>query len=152
MCIQCILLYLCIVTVECCAVHFQVPYSSLHPACNSTINSVVHHWHSHLDHLQLTKSYGLFWRMTGVGGHPEVILEGSIQLTGLWLKYNFLYWPGGVNSCVICWFVLCTRMYTNIWMYVLMKMYIPIDMSSSVIYSILHTSSFTRMHYFSYLL
>jgi len=90
--------YLCIETVECCAVHFQVPYSSLHPAANSTVIPVVRHWHSRLDHLQLTNSYGLFRRMTGVGGRPEVILEGSNQLTGPWLEYNFLYKPGNVNS------------------------------------------------------
>jgi len=94
----CILLYLCIETVECCAVHFQVPYSSLHPAANSTVIPVVRHWHSRLDHLQLTNSYGLFRRMTGVGGRPEVILEGSNQLAGPWLEYNFLYKPGNVNS------------------------------------------------------
>jgi len=75
-----------------------VPYSSLHPAANSTVIPVVRHWHSRLDHLQLTNSYGLFRRMTGVGGRPEVILEGSNQLTGPWLEYNFLYKPGNVNS------------------------------------------------------
>ncbi|KDR11021.1 lipase maturation factor 2-like [Zootermopsis nevadensis] len=75
-----------------------VPYSSLHPAGNSTVIPVLHHWHSRLDHLHLANSYGLFRRMTGVGGRPEVILEGSNHIDGPWLEYNFLYKPGNVNS------------------------------------------------------
>jgi hypothetical protein len=83
---------------ECYVSYFQVPYSSLHPAGNSTVVPALHHWHSRLDHLHLTNSYGLFRRMTGVGGRPEVILEGSNHIDGPWLEYNFLYKPGNVNS------------------------------------------------------
>jgi Protein of unknown function (DUF1222). len=36
--------------------------------------------------------------MTGVGGRPEVILEGSNSIEGPWREYNFLYKPGNVNS------------------------------------------------------
>ena len=38
----------------------------------------------------------LFSRMTGVGGRPEVIIEGSDE-EGKWQEYNFLYKPGDVN-------------------------------------------------------
>lgn len=36
--------------------------------------------------------------MTGVGGRPEIIIEGANNLNGPWLEYNFLYKPGNVNS------------------------------------------------------
>lgn len=35
--------------------------------------------------------------MTGTDGRPEIILEGSYDLEGPWLEYNFLYKPGNVN-------------------------------------------------------
>jgi len=34
--------------------------------------------------------------MTGVGGRPEVIVEGSNSTDGGWLEYEFLYKPGDV--------------------------------------------------------
>jgi len=34
--------------------------------------------------------------MTGVGGRPEVIVEGSNSTEGGWLEYQFLYKPGDV--------------------------------------------------------
>ena len=36
-------------------------------------------------------------RMTGVGGRPEVIVEGSDDLEGKWQELNFLFKPGDVN-------------------------------------------------------
>jgi hypothetical protein len=35
--------------------------------------------------------------MVGVDGRPEIILEGSENVEGPWLEYNFLYKPGNVN-------------------------------------------------------
>ena len=35
--------------------------------------------------------------MTGVGGRPEVILEGSDSVHGPWHEYNFLYKPGNTS-------------------------------------------------------
>ncbi|KAK7870100.1 hypothetical protein R5R35_011080 [Gryllus longicercus] len=75
-----------------------VPFSHLHPAANNTVVPAFRTWHSRLDHLHLTNSYGLFRRMTGVDGRPEVILEGSNHIEGPWKEYNFLYKPGNVNS------------------------------------------------------
>lgn len=37
-----------------------------------------------LDHYELTHSYGLFRRMTGVGGRPEIIIEGANEINGKW--------------------------------------------------------------------
>ena len=42
-------------------------------------------------HLQLTHSYGLFRRMTGVGGRPEVIIEYADNMEGPWTEYNFRF-------------------------------------------------------------
>lgn len=75
-----------------------IPLSHLHPAANSTVIPVFRSWHSQLDHLHLTNSYGLFRRMTGVDGRPEIIIEGSNNIEGPWKEYNFLYKPGNVNS------------------------------------------------------
>lgn len=36
----------------------------------------------------LTSSYGLFRRMTGVGGRPEIVIEGSNNIKGPWLEYR----------------------------------------------------------------
>ena len=37
-------------------------------------------------------------RMTGVGGRPEVIIEGRQGPTGEWKEYHFLYKPGDVSA------------------------------------------------------
>ena len=36
--------------------------------------------------------------MTGVGGRPEVIIEGSNDMNEGWKEYNFLYKPGNVTD------------------------------------------------------
>lgn len=54
--------------------------------------------HAKVDHLHLVNSYGLFRRMTGVEGRPEVIIEGSDSIDGPWKEYEFLYKPGNVNN------------------------------------------------------
>nr|KAG5699225.1 hypothetical protein BaRGS_012746 [Batillaria attramentaria] len=36
--------------------------------------------------------------MTGVGGRPEVIVEGSFEKDSGWKEYNFLYKPGNVSA------------------------------------------------------
>ncbi|CEM09631.1 unnamed protein product [Vitrella brassicaformis CCMP3155] len=43
---------------------------------------------------QLTASYGLFRRMTGVGGRPELTIEGYDPERRQWLEYEFAYKPG----------------------------------------------------------
>lgn len=45
----------------------------------------------------LKGSYGLFRSMTGVGGRPEVILEGAAQLEGPWVEIPFKYKPGALD-------------------------------------------------------
>jgi hypothetical protein len=36
--------------------------------------------------------------MTGVGGRPEVIIEGSYEKDRNWKEYDFLYKPGNVST------------------------------------------------------
>ena len=36
--------------------------------------------------------------MTGVGGRPEVIVEGSYHRDRGWKEYDFLYKPGNVSK------------------------------------------------------
>ncbi|CAH1405828.1 unnamed protein product [Nezara viridula] len=74
-----------------------VPFSTLHPAGNKTVLPEAREWHDKLSGLHLTNSYGLFRRMTGVGGRPEVIIEGSNALDGPWTEFHFKYKPGEVN-------------------------------------------------------
>lgn len=49
------------------------------------------------DRYQLVNSYGLFRRMTGVGGRPEVVIEGSMD-GSTWTEIEFMYKPGNVST------------------------------------------------------
>merc|ERR1719154_598935 len=61
------------------------------------IPSQVKLWHRKLSPLELHHSYGLFRSMTGIGGRPEVVLEGADTLEGPWTEYHFLYRPGNTS-------------------------------------------------------
>ncbi|KAG9340033.1 hypothetical protein JZ751_022144 [Albula glossodonta] len=50
-----------------------------------------------VDRYQLANSYGLFRRMTGVGGRPEVVIEGSMDRV-TWTEIEFMYKPGNVSG------------------------------------------------------
>lgn len=49
------------------------------------------------DRYQLANSYGLFRRMTGVGGRPEVVIEGSMD-RHTWTEIEFMYKPGNMSA------------------------------------------------------
>lgn len=55
----------------------QVPYSYIEPSSHGHLWTGAHRLFGAVEHLQLANSYGLFRRMTGLGGRPEVVLEGS---------------------------------------------------------------------------
>ncbi|KAJ8964087.1 hypothetical protein NQ314_005141 [Rhamnusium bicolor] len=74
-----------------------VPLASLHPASNSTINPAIRATYNRLHKLHAVNQYGLFSKMTGIDGRPEIVLEGSNSIEGPWKEYNFLYKPGNVN-------------------------------------------------------
>ncbi|XP_041852802.1 lipase maturation factor 2a [Melanotaenia boesemani] len=50
-----------------------------------------------VDRYQLVNSYGLFRRMTGVGGRPEVVIEGSND-GATWTEIEFMYKPGNLSA------------------------------------------------------
>lgn len=75
-----------------------VPYTVIDVKSNTNLMPQIKTWHRKLDHLHLTSSYGLFRVMTGVGGRPEVIIEGSNDMKD-WKEYDFLYKPGNLTKC-----------------------------------------------------
>ncbi|XP_022535251.2 lipase maturation factor 2a isoform X2 [Astyanax mexicanus] len=56
-----------------------VPYTFIEYEANSNIWPGVRKAYEQSDRYQLVNSYGLFRRMTGVGGRPEVVIEGSMD-------------------------------------------------------------------------
>ncbi|XP_025087696.1 lipase maturation factor 2-like isoform X2 [Pomacea canaliculata] len=63
-----------------------------------SLPQTIHDLHTKTEPFQITNSYGLFRKMTGVGGRPEVIVEGSYEANRGWKEYNFLYKPGDVSA------------------------------------------------------
>ncbi|CAL1533703.1 unnamed protein product [Lymnaea stagnalis] len=78
-----------------------VPHSYLDKKAYNDLPRYVKTWNSKVDPFQITSSYGLFRTMTGVGGRPEVIIEGHASnrsATDGWQPYEFLYKPGNVSE------------------------------------------------------
>ena len=74
-----------------------MPYSVLDRPTSQRVWPVFRNLYDYSSDLQLTSAYGLFRRMTGVEGRPEVILEGANSLEGPWLEYEFPYKPGNID-------------------------------------------------------
>ncbi|NXT05006.1 LMF2 factor, partial [Prunella fulvescens] len=55
----------------------QVPFTYIEHESNGKLWPGIHQLFGAVERFQVVNSYGLFRRMTGVGGRPEVILEGS---------------------------------------------------------------------------
>ncbi|XP_018330116.1 lipase maturation factor 2 [Agrilus planipennis] len=70
---------------------------SLHKATNSTVPQSLRNFQNRISKLHIVNKYGLFPKMTGIDGRPEIILEGSNNIEGPWQEYSFLYKPGNVN-------------------------------------------------------
>ncbi|XP_021494662.1 lipase maturation factor 2 [Meriones unguiculatus] len=73
-----------------------VPYSYVEPGTHGRLWTGAHRLFSSVEHLQLANSFGLFRRMTGLGGRPEVVLEGSYD-GHHWTEIEFMYKPGNVS-------------------------------------------------------
>jgi len=67
-----------------------------------------------VEHLHLVNSYGLFRRMTGAEGRPEVIIEGSDSIDGPWKEYEFLYKPGNINNSL----PFVGKIYSYVYLYI----------------------------------
>lgn len=63
----------------CVSVCVQVPYTYLESQAHSNLWPGVRKAFESTNRFPLVNSYGLFRRMTGVGGRPEVIIEGSVD-------------------------------------------------------------------------
>ncbi|XP_053108807.1 lipase maturation factor 2 [Hemicordylus capensis] len=74
-----------------------VPFTYIEYESNGKLWPSVHRLFSAVDRYQLANSYGLFRRMTGVGGRPEVVVEGSYDKE-TWTEIEFLYKPGNVSA------------------------------------------------------
>ncbi|XP_042191166.1 lipase maturation factor 2a [Callorhinchus milii] len=74
-----------------------VPYTFIEYEANSNLWPQVQWLHRAVDRYQLVSSYGLFRRMTGVGGRPEVVLEGSYDRQ-IWMEIEFMYKPGNISE------------------------------------------------------
>ncbi|KAJ8411208.1 hypothetical protein AAFF_G00172140 [Aldrovandia affinis] len=74
-----------------------VPYTFIDYQSNSHIWPGVRKAYESLDRYQLVNSYGLFRRMTGVGGRPEVVIEGSMDKE-TWTEIEFMFKPGNVSA------------------------------------------------------
>ncbi|CAH3106819.1 unnamed protein product [Pocillopora meandrina] len=75
-----------------------VPYTDISHSAKSNLWPVISRWRQKTDSFELVNAYGLFRSMTGVGGRPEVIIEGSNHPEGPWLEYHFHYKPGNVSE------------------------------------------------------
>uniref|UniRef100_A0A8C5BXL2 Lipase maturation factor n=1 Tax=Gadus morhua TaxID=8049 RepID=A0A8C5BXL2_GADMO len=74
-----------------------VPFTYLEQDSAGRLWPGVRQAHQAVDRLQLVNSYGLFRRMTGVGGRPEVVIEGS-QDRVTWTEIDFMYKPGNAST------------------------------------------------------
>lgn len=54
-----------------------MPFTYIDYESNGKLWPGIHHMFNAVERFQVVNSYGLFRRMTGVGGRPEVVLEGS---------------------------------------------------------------------------
>ena len=76
----------------------QVPLSVLDATFYHSIPRETTDTYHIFDKISICNHYGLFRRMTGVGGRPEVIIEGSNSLDHNWKEYEFFYKPGDVSK------------------------------------------------------
>ncbi|XP_062990577.1 lipase maturation factor 2 [Elgaria multicarinata webbii] len=74
-----------------------VPFTYIEYESNGKLWPSVHQLFGAVDRFQVANSYGLFRRMTGVGGRPEVVVEGSYDKK-TWTEIEFMYKPGNVSA------------------------------------------------------
>ncbi|XP_053742845.1 lipase maturation factor 2a [Synchiropus splendidus] len=74
-----------------------VPYTYIEHNSNARLWPAVRQAHSLVDRYQLVNSYGLFRRMTGTSGRPEVVIEGSHDGIA-WTEIEFMYKPGNMSA------------------------------------------------------
>ncbi|XP_067173727.1 lipase maturation factor 2 [Apteryx mantelli] len=74
-----------------------VPFTYIDYESNGKLWPGIHQMFNTVERFQVVNSYGLFRRMTGVGGRPEVVLEGSYDKR-IWTEIEFMYKPGNLST------------------------------------------------------
>ncbi|XP_037623491.1 lipase maturation factor 2a [Sebastes umbrosus] len=74
-----------------------VPFTYIEFDSNARLWPGVRQAYDLVDRYQLVNSYGLFRRMTGVSGRPEVVIEGSHDGVS-WTEIEFMYKPGNLSA------------------------------------------------------
>lgn len=74
-----------------------VPFTYIEYDSNARLWPGVRQAFEVVDRYQLVNSYGLFRRMTGVSGRPEVVIEGSNDGV-TWTEIEFMYKPGNLSA------------------------------------------------------
>ncbi|XP_068596022.1 lipase maturation factor 2a [Brachionichthys hirsutus] len=74
-----------------------VPFTYIEHESHARLWPGVLRAHEAVDRYQLVNSYGLFRRMTGVSGRPEVVIEGSNDGVS-WTEIEFMYKPGNLSA------------------------------------------------------
>ncbi|XP_021428015.2 lipase maturation factor 2a [Oncorhynchus mykiss] len=74
-----------------------VPFTFIEYDSNASVWPGVRRGYDAVSRYQLVNSYGLFRRMTGVGGRPEVVIEGSMDKV-TWTEIEFMYKPGNLSA------------------------------------------------------
>ncbi|KAM6960596.1 lipase maturation factor 2a [Aplochiton taeniatus] len=77
-----------------------VPFTYVEYDSNASLWPAVRQAHQAANRYQLVNSYGLFRRMTGVGGRPEVVIEGSNDRV-TWTEIEFMYKPGNMSAAPV---------------------------------------------------
>ncbi|KAM3726578.1 Lipase maturation factor [Dirofilaria immitis] len=62
------------------------------------IPPLIKYMHHYSKSYELTNSYGLFRKMTGLYGRPEIIIEGSYEPDGPWTMFEFYSKPGKLDE------------------------------------------------------
>lgn len=124
--------------------YLQVPYSTLHTSTilskNSTTSVQLKQMYAKVEHLHLVNSYGLFRRMTGAEGRPEVIIEGSDSIDGPWKEYEFLYKPGNINNSL----PFVGKIYSYVYLYIYSIFIYCFDVKCIILKLIINTMSFLQ--------
>ncbi|KAK2717140.1 hypothetical protein QYM36_007320, partial [Artemia franciscana] len=80
------------------AAYGQPSYSTINTEVHQSIWPELHKLSDKVSSFNIVGSYGLFRRMTGADGRPELILEGADKLGGPWQELEFKFKPGNVRK------------------------------------------------------
>ncbi|MFH4975402.1 hypothetical protein AB6A40_002111 [Gnathostoma spinigerum] len=75
-----------------------VPFATLSETTQAYIPQKIVDLHLRSYPYQITHSYGLFRRMTGIHGRPEIIMEGAYDPNGPWRPFHFYAKPGRLST------------------------------------------------------